>query len=93
MKLQLTIKKIYFDEILLGLKTEEYRLIKSHWTKRIINKNYTHIVFTNGYNKNSSKLEAEYLGYETRKIKHEFFGNKKVECFVLKIKNPKMIYG
>lgn len=93
MKLQLTIKKKYFDEIFLGVKTEEYRVVKSYWSKRIIDKKYSHIIFTNGYSQNSPKIEVEYLGYEIKKIKHDFFGSKKVNCFVLKIKNPKKING
>lgn len=34
--LKLTIKKEYFDMILSGKKTEEYREIKKHWAVRLI---------------------------------------------------------
>lgn len=34
--LKLTIKKEYFDMILLGDKTEEYRKIKKHWFDRLV---------------------------------------------------------
>lgn len=34
--LKLTIKKEYFDMILSGDKTEEYREIKKHWFKRLV---------------------------------------------------------
>lgn len=84
-KLFLTIKKQYFDEISLGIKTEEFRIVKPYWEKRIINKEYSHIIFQNGYNRNSPKLKVEYLGYELKKITHEFFGNKETTIFALKL--------
>lgn len=33
--LHLTLKKQYFDEILAGVKTEEYRQVKPYWNKRL----------------------------------------------------------
>lgn len=84
-KLYITIKKQYFDEILIGKKKEEFRLVKPYWLNKIVGKKYSHIIFQNGYRKNSRRLEAEYLGYEIRKIRHKYFGNKKVFVFVLKL--------
>lgn len=34
--LHLTLKKQYFDEILAGVKTEEYREVKSYWINRLL---------------------------------------------------------
>ena len=41
--LHLTLKKKWFDMILSGEKTDEYREIKPYWTKRLIPKKHTHI--------------------------------------------------
>lgn len=58
--LVLPIKKKWFDMILSGEKKEEYREIKPYWTIRFLREfglNYQgevrHIVFRNGYSKNS----------------------------------------
>lgn len=37
----MTIKKQYFDEILSGKKTEEYRLVKPHLVNKLVGKEYT----------------------------------------------------
>lgn len=83
-KLFMTIKRQYFDEIKAGTKTEEYRLVKPHWVNKLVGKEYTHIIFQNGYSRNAPRIEAEYLGYEVKNIKHEFFGNEDVSVFALK---------
>ena len=48
-KLILNIKKQYFEQIVKGLKNEEYRIFKPFWITRIIGKQYSHVVFKNGY--------------------------------------------
>lgn len=55
--LDLVLKKQWFDLIKNGNKREEYREIKSYWTKRLMNsdntfKNYTHVKFRCGYSNN-----------------------------------------
>ena len=47
--LTLTIKKKWFDMILSGEKTEEYRELKHYWIRRFDNFDYDAIKFTNGY--------------------------------------------
>jgi len=51
--LKLTIKKQWFDLILSGKKTHEYREVKKHWDSRLYkNRNlimYDEILFINGY--------------------------------------------
>ena len=84
-KLFMTIKRQYFDEIKAGTKTEEYRLVKPHWVNKLVGKEYTHIIFQNGYSRNAPRIEAEYLGYEVKNFKHEFFGNEDVSVFALKL--------
>lgn len=85
----LTIKKEYFDAILSGEKTEEYRAISPFYKSRLENKNYTHIILQNGYNKNSRRLKAEFLGYEIKKVATKLYGN--TEVFAIKLKNPTLI--
>lgn len=51
--LHLTLKKQYFDEILAGAKTEEYREFKLYWMKRLLrplckNKNGKLVSYTDG---------------------------------------------
>jgi len=58
--LTLTLKKQFFDEILNGTKTIEYRDISDYWTPRLENKDYNVIVFRNGYNSNSPTMKVEY---------------------------------
>lgn len=65
-ELFLTLKKQWFDEILAGTKTEEYREIKPFMSSRLVGKNYDYIVFQNGYNPTSPRLKCKYLGYEIR---------------------------
>ena len=90
--LTLTVSKQWFDKILSGKKTEEYREIKPYWVarlfhnnsdivdvrnfasslagrtdllkkyidaQRIVLKQYTHILFINGYRKDSPRIEKE----------------------------------
>lgn len=71
--LTLTISKQWFDMILSGEKTEEYREIKPYWAKRLIEgynqglwisgesyfKPYTYVLFINGYSKDSPRIEKE----------------------------------
>jgi len=47
--LHLTLKRIYFDQILSGEKTREYRERKPYWVKRFFEKQYMQVLFTNGY--------------------------------------------
>ena len=90
--LTLTVSKQWFDMIVAGKKTEEYREIKPYWvtrlfqnnsnivdirylasglagrtdllkgfidTQKIVLKPYTHVLFINGYRKDSPLIEKE----------------------------------
>lgn len=90
--LTLTVSKQWFDMIVAGEKTEEYRDIKPYWVarffhdnsnivdvrnlasalagrtdllkkyiyaQRIVLKQYTHVLFINGYRKDSPRIEKE----------------------------------
>lgn len=114
--LTLTVSKEWFDMIVAGEKTEEYREIKPYWVarlfqnnsnivdvqylasglagrtdllkkyigaQRIVLKQYTHVLFINGYRKDSPKIEKEIESITIGKPKkglcpgkwldHEFF--------------------
>lgn len=63
-KLYLSIEKEWFDKILSGEKKEEYRLIKPYWIRRLGNKKYDAVVFSNGYTHDSPKITIECLGIQ-----------------------------
>lgn len=106
--LTLTVSKEWFDMIVSGEKTEEYRVIKPYWASRLVNqqaesgevlfdefggycrvigkleyKPYTHVLFINGYRKDSPRTEKEIESITIGKPKkglcpgkwldHEFF--------------------
>jgi hypothetical protein len=54
--LHLTLKAMWFDMIANGEKVEEYREIKPYWNNRLAGKEYTHILFRNGYSKNARSM-------------------------------------
>jgi len=57
--LHLTIKKQWFDMILSGEKTEEYRDIKPYYNLRLIGKEYDTVIFRNGYARDAPSLTIE----------------------------------
>ena len=57
--LHLTIKKKWFDMILSGVKTEEYRDIKPYYNLRLIGREYDTAVFRNGYARDAPILTVE----------------------------------
>ena len=57
--LYLTIKKQWFDMILSGVKTEEYRDIKPYYNLRLIGKEYDTVIFRNGYARDAPSLTIE----------------------------------
>ena len=57
--LHLTIKKKWFDMILSGVKTEEYRDINPYYNLRLIGREYDSVVFRNGYARDAPSLTIE----------------------------------
>ncbi len=68
--LHLTLKKKYFDEILLGKKKKEFRELKKYWISRLCTKKsiesfglefkeFEKIIFKNGYKKDAPSFEIE----------------------------------
>ena len=69
--LHIPIKREYFDAILSGEKTEEYRNYSPFWCSRLLNKNeagkhesarhYDIVRFRNGYEPDSPVMDVEYV--------------------------------
>jgi hypothetical protein len=86
--LVLHVKKEYFDQIKSGEKTEEYRIVKPYWWKRLHGVPYDHLVIMWGYPKFSEMcadncLDFPYRGYNILSIKHHEFGSNPVLVFAI----------
>ncbi len=80
--LYLTLKKEYFDKILCGKKTNEFREYKPFWIKRLMNsdgsfKYYDWIHFKNGYHKNAPAMLVEFKSIKIIKEKINWFSSQK----------------
>jgi hypothetical protein len=60
--LHLNLYRKYFDAILNGEKTIEYRDITPYWSKRLEGRHYDVIQFRNGYAKVAPEKEVEHKG-------------------------------
>ena len=60
--LHLNLYRKYFDQILKGEKTTEYREVTSYWSKRLEGRYYDVIKFRNGYRKDAPEMVVEYKG-------------------------------
>lgn len=86
--LQLAVKGEYFDAMIRGEKTEEYRLCNDYWKKRLVNRKYDRLIITKGYPKrddSSRRIDVPYGGYEIKAITHPHFGDKPVKVFAIKV--------
>ena len=62
--LHLNLYRKYFDAILKGTKTIEYRDITPYWSKRLEGRYYYVIKFRNGYAKVAPEMVVEYKGID-----------------------------
>lgn len=88
--LYLTLKGQYFDEILVGTKTKEYREKGSFWDRRLEGRSYDKIVLTRGYPKGGgvegkTRLTLPYRGYAMDRIVHPHFGNRYVAVYAINV--------
>lgn len=94
--LQLAVKGEYFDAMIRGEKTEEYRLFNDYWKKRLINykdsgqigRKYERLIITKGYPKKDDKsrrINIPYDGWTVKTITHPHFGPDPVEVFAIKV--------
>ena len=111
--LNIVVSKKWFDMIVAGEKTEEYRVIKPYWASRLVNQNaesgmvgfdefggytavigepeykpYTHVLFINGYRKDSPRIEKEIESITIGKPKKGLCPDKwlNTEFFIIKFK-------
>lgn len=105
--LTLNVCKQWFDMIVAGEKTEEYREIKPYWIKRlttncevaydvaaetycgkVLYRPYTHVLFINGYRKDSPRIEKEIVSITIGKPKKGLCPDKwlDTEFFIIKFK-------
>ena len=66
--LHLTLLRCWFDEIVSGRKTREYREIKPYWTKRLAGREYDEVWFRNGYSEGMPFMRVEWKGLTTERI-------------------------
>lgn len=86
--LQLAVNGEYFDQMKSGEKTEEYRLVTTFWSKRILARKYDRLIITRGYPKRddmSKRIDIPYQGYEVKVITHPHFGPEPVKVFAIKV--------
>ena len=69
--LHLNLYRKYFDAILKGDKTIEYRDITPYWSKRLEGRYYDVIKFRNGYAKVAPEMVVEYCGVNVVNYKNE----------------------
>jgi len=60
--LHLNLFRKYFDAILNGEKTTEYREVTPYWSKRLEGRHYDVIKFRNGYRKDAPEMLVEFKG-------------------------------
>ena len=63
--LHLNLYHKYFNQILKGEKTTEYREVTPYWSKRLEGRHYDVIKFRNGYRKNAPEMLVEFKGMGT----------------------------
>jgi hypothetical protein len=86
--LTLNLKGEYFNQIKAGTKTEEYRLLKPFWRRRLEGRQYDEVHICLGY---PAKDDAEkriirpWQGYTVKTIIHPHFGNDPVEVYAIKV--------
>ena len=69
--LHLTLHRKYYDEILSGIKTIEFRKIKPYWERRLDNRKYDYIHFVNGYGKDKPWMDVELIRIEKEDVYYE----------------------
>lgn len=86
--LQLAVKSEYFDAMVSGDKTEEYRLYNDYWEKRFMFNKFDTLIITKGYPKKEDKsrrLELPFKGFTIKTITHPHFGAEPVKVFAIKV--------
>jgi hypothetical protein len=65
--LHLTLEREWFNDIVRGVKNEEYRDLKNYWKTRLEGRTYDIVRFRNGYATDAPVMDVEFLGVDKRK--------------------------
>jgi hypothetical protein len=65
--LHLTLEREWFDDIVKGVKNEEYRDLKGYWKTRLEGRTYDIVRFRNGYATDAPVMDVEFLGVDKRR--------------------------
>lgn len=57
----------WFDKIVSGEKTSEYRECSDYWNKRLVNKHYDIVVFRRGYTTTTAKYKIKSISITTKR--------------------------
>ncbi len=71
----------YFNQIMIGEKTSEYRLLTEYWLNRLTSQDWQYVTFQLGYNKNAPRIRKKIKEIKINTIEHEFFGGNPVDVF------------
>lgn len=63
--LHLVLKHCWFDKIVSGEKTSEYRECSKYWNKRLSNHNYDTVVFHKGYTNTTATYKIKSISVIT----------------------------
>jgi len=66
-ELHLVLQHRWFDKIVSGKKTSEYRECSKYWNKRFYNKHYDTVVFHKGYTNVTAKYKISSISITTKK--------------------------
>jgi hypothetical protein len=64
--LHLTLERQWFDDIVRGVKDEEYRDLKDYWKTRLEGRTYDIVRFRNGYATDAPEMDVEFLRVDKR---------------------------
>lgn len=87
-RLTLPLKRIYFEAIRDGSKTEEYRLVTPYWTGRLVGREYDTVELTLGYPAKCAvdrRLVLPWRGFVRKTITHPHFGPDAVEVYAIDV--------
>ncbi len=86
--LRLNLKGEYFDQIKAGTKTEEYRLCKPFWEKRLEGRYYDELHILRGYpakGNTSHCIIRPWRGFVIKTIIHPHFGPHPVKVYAINV--------
>jgi hypothetical protein len=88
--LNVTIKSLFFDAIIHGIKKEEYREIKIYWQSRLQNpdgsfRKYDAIALVNGYSPKARRATFQIKTICIGKGKSRYGGNPDTDYYVIKL--------